>query len=320
MTYNHEKFIRQALESVLMQKVNFPYEIIISEDCSTDSTRDIVINYHKKYPEKIRLILSPQNLHSNMIVARGIQAARGQYIALLDGDDYWTSVYKLQEQVDCLDNHDDCAICFHNTLVVYEDGSIVTHPFHLQKPNYLISQGIPKTISTLKDIVPGNFMQSCSVMFRTGLFCNFPDWYNSMFPITDWPLHVLNAEHGNIRYINKILGAYRVHAGGLWSMNMALYRKIEDVEKMIYIYETINRYFNFRYKSKISKTVSPLYYQAAHILFYMDKFCEANYYAKKCFFSLPFQDGRKRIFLLRVMLKAIFLQIYAYLKKFMSRT
>src|SRR5262245_48465575 len=100
MTYNHAGFIAQALDSVLGQEVNFTYEVVISEDCSADGTREIVIAYQKNYPDRIRLLLSERNLHSNEIVVRGLQAAQGQYIALLDGDDYWTSAHKLQKQVE----------------------------------------------------------------------------------------------------------------------------------------------------------------------------------------------------------------------------
>ena len=120
MTYNHEKFIRQALDSVLMQETNFEYEILISEDCSTDRTRAIVLEFQQAHPEKVQLLLSTQNIHSNEIVVRGIRAAQGEYIALLDGDDYWTSPLKLQKQVDFLDSHPECSMCFHNARIFHQ--------------------------------------------------------------------------------------------------------------------------------------------------------------------------------------------------------
>src|ERR1041385_2618888 len=82
MTYNHEKFIRQALDSVAMQETNFEYEILISEDCSTDRTREIVLDFEKEHPDQVRLLLSEKNIHSNEIVVRSIRAARGEYIAM----------------------------------------------------------------------------------------------------------------------------------------------------------------------------------------------------------------------------------------------
>jgi glycosyltransferase involved in cell wall biosynthesis len=176
MTYNHEKFISQALESVLMQETNFEYEILISEDCSTDGTREIVLDFQKAHPEKVRLLLSRANIHSNEIVVRGIQAARGQYIALLDGDDYWTSREKLQKQADFLDHHPDCSLCFHNARI-----------FHEAEGRYGRNWTPPdqKEMSTLQDIWMGNFIATCSTMFRRGVIGEIPGWYNDFFPITD---------------------------------------------------------------------------------------------------------------------------------------
>jgi glycosyltransferase involved in cell wall biosynthesis len=250
MTYNHANFIRQALESVLMQTTNFAYEILISEDCSTDGTREIVTEFQQRYPDKIRLLLSEQNLHSNAIVVRGIQAAQGQYIALLDGDDYWTSPDKLQKQVDFLDSHPECAMCFHNAAVVYEDGS--------QKARNWTSPH-QKEISTLEDMWLGNFIATCSTMFRRGLCGEVPAWYDSLFPITDWPLHLLNAEQGNIGYVNEVMGAYRYHQGGLYSP-LSETRKLEETLKF---YKTMNRNLNYRYEKIINTAISKYFFEWA---------------------------------------------------------
>ena len=102
MTYNHRRFIEQALDSVLSQRTTFAWELLISEDCSTDGTREVVIDYQRRHPVRIRLLLSERNLRSNAVVARGINAARGQYVAMLDGDDYWIHDDKLQRQADFL--------------------------------------------------------------------------------------------------------------------------------------------------------------------------------------------------------------------------
>ncbi len=102
MTYNHERYIRRALDGALGQELTVPYEVLISEDCSTDGTREIVEAYARRHPDRIRLVLSPANLRSNEVVARGFRAARGRYLALLDGDDFWTAEDKLQAQFDFL--------------------------------------------------------------------------------------------------------------------------------------------------------------------------------------------------------------------------
>ncbi len=115
VTYNHENYIVQAIDSILAQEVNFDYEILIIEDCSTDRTRSIVLDLQAKYPERIRLSLAEQNECSNKRFATEFLASPAEYVATLDGDDYWTSPHKLQKQVDFLDAHPECAICFHNT-------------------------------------------------------------------------------------------------------------------------------------------------------------------------------------------------------------
>jgi len=243
MTYNHANFITQALDSVLMQQVDFDYEILISEDCSTDGTREIVLRYYEQHPERIRLLLSEQNIRTNQVVARGIHAARGQYIALLDGDDYWISPHKLQKQVDFLDSHPECAICFHNAQVVHEDGS--------QQP-WNWNSAHQKEFSTLEDMWMGNFIATCSTLFRRGLFGKVPDWYDTFFPITDWPLHLLNAEHGLIGYIDETMAVYRYHSGGLYSP----FSQIQKLEKTLQFYQRINSCFGFKYNQTIQSAIS----------------------------------------------------------------
>lgn len=251
MTYNHEKFIGQALESVLMQKTNFDYEILISEDCSTDRTREIVLEFQKAHPTRTRLLLSERNLHSNEIVARGIRAARGQYIALLDGDDYWISPHKLQRQADFLDSHPECSICFHNARIYHEtegrEGRNWTPAGH-------------KEISTLEDLWMGNFIATCSTMFRRGLVREIPQWYVDLDPmLTDWPLHILNAELGRIGYIDEVMGMYRYHPGGEYSP----YREVQKQEITLKFYRAVNRHLNYRYDRIINVAISRYFFEWA---------------------------------------------------------
>ena len=248
MTYNHAKFIRKALDSALMQKTDFDFEILISEDCSTDGTREIVQEYQQKFPEKIRLLLSEKNIHTNEVVSRGIHAAQGTYIALLDGDDYWLSSDKLQKQVDFLNTHPECSMCFHNAQAFNEDSNE-------EQWNWTSSN--QKEFSTLEDLWRGNFIATCATMFRNHLITRIPDWYNSFFPITDWPLYVLIAEHGKIGYLNEVMGAYRLHAGGLYSP----YTVKQKLSKTLDFYQRINRFLDFRYDTDIKTATSIYFYE-----------------------------------------------------------
>ncbi len=290
MTYNHANFIRQALDSVLMQDVTFAYEILISEDCSTDGTREIVEEYYQQFPQKIHLLLSTQNIHSNAVVARGIKAAKGEYIALLDGDDYWISPHKLQKQADFLDNHPECSMCFHNARVFYEDNS---------QPSWNWTPANQKEFSTLEEIWMGNFIATCSAMFRNGLFGDVPDWYDALFPITDWPLHILNAERGKIGYINEVMGAYRYHSGGLYSP----YSQREKLQKNLQFYRQMNVNLNYKYDQLIKIAISKYFYEWAEEYITRGDLTSAKYCFRHCLTGKPLNKFISPMQLLKMGLK-----------------
>jgi glycosyltransferase involved in cell wall biosynthesis len=155
LAYNHGSFIAQALDSILSQQVNFDYEIVIGEDCSQDNTREIVLSYQKNNPDKIRIFLSKKPLNDRksgrLNLVRNLKACRGEYVALLDGDDYWSSPFKLQKQVDFLDSHPKYAICFHDAIRMYENGS---------QQSWLYPGG-KKEVYSLADLAAGNFIPTC---------------------------------------------------------------------------------------------------------------------------------------------------------------
>jgi glycosyltransferase involved in cell wall biosynthesis len=241
ITYNHAAFIREALDSVLMQE-GCDFELLISEDRSTDGTREIVQEYARKHPERIRVILSEQNIHSNAVVARAMEAARGDFIALLDGDDYWLSPDKLRKQVHFLREHPECALCFHNARARSEGEGREWNWTSLKQ----------KEISTLEDIWQGNFIATCSTMFRAGVLPKIPKWYDGFFPITDWPLHILHAEHGKIGYINEVLGVYRLHRGGLFSP-LTERQKLAETLKF---YQRMNKCLEYRYDQLVQAVIA----------------------------------------------------------------
>jgi glycosyltransferase involved in cell wall biosynthesis len=282
MTYNHARFIEQAVESALAQELQGRHEILIADDCSTDGTRQIVQGYADRYPETIRLLLLEQNVGVNSVRAWGAQAARGAYVALLDGDDYWTSTHKLQTQVEFLDSHPEYAVCFHNATVVYDDGSSEPHPFHSDHPRHRVSSRMPSTTSTLEDLAVGNFMTTSTVMFRNGLITAFPSWYfEARQGLEDWPFHILNAEHGLIGYIDATFAAYRVHRGGLWSDRMSHRRDPDDIADMIRLHDAINRHLGFRYDERTRERTGDLAGRTARLLAQEGRFAEAAAYARR---------------------------------------
>jgi hypothetical protein len=125
ITYNHAPFIARAIEDVLQQKTNFPFELVIGEDCSTDGTRDIVLQYEKQYPDVIRVIALAKNIGLVKNLCQTEKACRGQYVAYCEGDDYWHNAQKLQQQVDFLERHSDYAMIHSNAhLFVVKTGEL----------------------------------------------------------------------------------------------------------------------------------------------------------------------------------------------------
>jgi len=207
ITYNHERYIRQALDSVLMQDVDFDFEIVVGEDCSSDSTRAILVEYSQKHPDKIRLLLRDRNMGAVPNFYDTLSQCRGQYVALLEGDDYWSGTQKLKKQVAFLDEHPDYASCFHNVIGHYEDG---------RKPDYSYVRADHKETLELEDLLVVNLIPTCSCVFRRGLIDPIPSWAFGL-KMADYPLHILNAQFGKTAYLDEVMGVYRVHAGGVWT-------------------------------------------------------------------------------------------------------
>jgi len=252
LAYNHEHFIMQALDSILSQQVTFDYEIVIGEDCSEDNTREIVLNYQRKNPDKIRIFLSRKALNDGksgrLNFVRNLKACRGEYVALLDGDDFWTSPFKLQKQVHFLDNHPECSICFHPVVNLFEKGD---------KEDRVVYPPKRKDLYTLEDLLESNFIASCSSMFRNGLLGEFPDWYFRI-PVGDWPLHILNSQHGTIGYLDEVMGVYRIHGKGIWSSRGSIRKYLDDVKA----YQIFCSHLGKQYLNLLKSHMSKRYYEA----------------------------------------------------------
>lgn len=204
--YNQIRFIRQALDGVLVQKADFDFEVLINDDCSTDGTREVVQDYAVAHPEKIRLLLSPVNLRDGRIADRGLKEARGEYIAFLDGDDYWISTNKLQMQVDLMDAHPEYSGCWHYQEYVDAEGN------HMQDQP---ENGL-KTTWSLEEILKGRTIGTSSAFLRRSMLPPLPDWY-FLCPFGDFVIWVLCMQNGPVGYLDDPLGVYRVHANGLYS-------------------------------------------------------------------------------------------------------
>jgi glycosyltransferase involved in cell wall biosynthesis len=207
-TYNQEKFIAEALDGFVKQKTNFPFEIIVHDDASTDKTIEIVKKYEKEFSQLFNNIYQNVNQFSQeitRITRLTYKAARGKYIALCEGDDYWTDENKLQKQVDFLEANPGYAICFHGVNVLKDSK---------EKSSVLNRSDKEETYSIL-DLAEMNIIHTPSVVFRNGLFDKLPGWFNES-PVGDYVLHMLNAKKGLIKYFPETMAVYRVHDSGVW--------------------------------------------------------------------------------------------------------
>jgi glycosyltransferase involved in cell wall biosynthesis len=242
LTYNQQKYISDAIESALMQKTTFDYEILIGEDCSTDSTRKIVCEYAARNPSKIRPLLHSFNVGGLANIQQLLAESCGEFVNLLEGDDYWTCPGKLQKQVEFLDQHPECSLCFHNALRMYEDEDRVPLPYNSadQKP-----------ISTLADLWQYDFIATCTAMFRKSSARSLPGWYFTLPLGGDWALWMLCSEHGDIGYIDEMMAVYRIHKEGRWNK----LDKIGKLEEIIACYERLNSNFAFRYDAIVQPLI-----------------------------------------------------------------
>ena len=241
-TYNHASFIAQAIDSVLMQDTNFACEQVIGEDRSTDGTRDVVLAYQNQYPDRIRVLAHEKNIGARSNFLQTLAACRGEYVALLEGDDYWTSPHKLQRQVDFLQGCPECSICFHKVDTRYEDG--IEPP---RKTRLLPT----RAIYSLDDLLEHNFIPTCSALYRNGLFGEPPAWIGST-PTGDWPLHVLNAHYGYIGYIDEAMAVHRVHTGGIWSPKGTVERR----KAILLTLEVFGQNLDPRYHQRLEDSIA----------------------------------------------------------------
>ncbi len=232
-TYQHVNYIKQCLDGILMQQTNFPIEILLGEDASTDGTREICLEYASKHPDKIRLFLHHRD---NNIAINGtptgrfnflynLYNARGKYIALCEGDDYWTDPLKLQKQVDFLEGNKEYALIFTNGNVIYSDKSKKEHAFYKNDKNpagYYNSFEIPKKNTDIYKLANGNYIHTPGVLFRNAFQNNSLPEYMSEVTIGDWPLYMYLASTGNFFFLNEFTFNYRVHQKGVYSNKTVL--------------------------------------------------------------------------------------------------
>lgn len=238
ITYNHAKYIKDALDGVLMQKVSFPWEIIISDDCSTDGTQEILMEYKSKYPLLISLKLQNKNVGPAKTWIDLITAPTSKYIAYSDGDDFWTDPLKLQKQVDFMESNPDYSLCFHNVQIKHEGVKV---------KDYLFCDPSEKETHDIKDAISRHGIPTVSMLFRKELLV-LPDWFIHVYN-GDYALHLIMAYKGKIKYFNDVMAVYRRNQGGLNAKgkNSEIWLKLYDL--LCYF----DNYSDFQYHALIQQ-------------------------------------------------------------------
>ena len=276
ITYNHEKYISRAIESVLAQNVNFSYQIVLSDDCSTDKTAEIVLNYADKFSEKFNVQIRKKNVGPSKNAIDNYLRCHGKYIAILEGDDYWIDENKLQKQYDFMEAHPDVAFCYTNAYSFIDGNEAQTEIMIKKSP----SQNIFDLDYYLNN---GCFLTPTLTLFiRKDAFPNpVPDWLQSTFNL-DWALNILYLENGKAAYLYEITAMYRMHQGGVTSSTYLP----SIIHNGIALSKNLDHHFNYKYHHVFGK-LQWRYKQLAVFFFEKKKYFKGIYWLSFCFFRNP---------------------------------
>jgi len=233
ITYNHEKYLAECLESIVTQKCDFDFEVIVGEDCSTDGTRKVLKEYVEKYPHIIKPIYQEKNVGHYQNFVDVINQCTGEYIANIDGDDCMLPG-KLQKQVDFLDKHPECAVVFHNLRFIGELITTEAYNNPLDEESCIVDMDglVEKGLAHW-----GN----ASKMYRRS---SYPPegTLRELKCIGDQHLHLQNARTGKVAYISEVLGLYRKHSGGLSQVNKKKDQIACALADLVLTYENARKY------------------------------------------------------------------------------
>jgi glycosyltransferase involved in cell wall biosynthesis len=242
LTYNHEIFIKDALEGILNQQTNFYFELLIRDDCSTDRTANIIKEYELKYPNIIKPIYLKENEYSKGLAPLHQilkETLLGEYIAICEGDDYWCDPLKLQKQVDFLEVNPEFIGCSHNTKVLRENSKNNQEEFIVNNPQ--------KDIFTIDDFTKGEaYFHTTSYLYRykenRDAICRIFYRFRG-----DWFLSMVFASFGPIKYIDEVMSVYRIHDKGVWSELSAQEQVMKNLEGGLHI----NKAFDYAYEENL---------------------------------------------------------------------
>lgn len=238
LTYNFAPYIGKALDSFLEQETDFPFEILVHDDCSSDETVAILREYQAKYPDKIRLLLEEVNQRTKHL-HRFLDKVRGEYVAICEGDDYWQDPHKLQRQLDFLTAHPEYSMSFH-ACDIEENGVVVD-----EKKPYERERTVPTGALIFGG---GMFCPSASCVFKAQLLHILPEYYFAA-DIADFPMQIYMASSGKVHYLPDKMCVYRRGHAGSWSVRVkaSWANELAHWKTEMHWLEMFNRATNYRY-------------------------------------------------------------------------
>lgn len=251
ITYNHQNYIAQAIEGALIQKTDFPMEIVVSDDCSTDNTQAICIRYQKKYPDIIRLILHEKNIGSKANLIDNIENCKGKYIACVEGDDYWIDPGKIQLQVEFMEKNPEFSMSFTNISHVNKEGKLVRE----------MPDKYSKDVFTHDDLIPNTIPPSLTTVFKKEFWPEvMPDIFYTI-KHSDAFIKALISQNGPVKYFNTVTGCYRIHDTGMFSG--ASFEE-KNKNKMASFKAILNYFPSRKVKANARKAISNLYQKLSY--------------------------------------------------------
>jgi glycosyltransferase involved in cell wall biosynthesis len=214
ITYNHEKYIKEAIESILIQRTSFDYELILSNDNSPDNTHAIIEEILQNHPKRhlVRYICHKQNLGMMQNSIHNLENCKGKYIAFCEGDDAWTDPLKLETQISEMKKHPECDLSFHPAIVFSGKN----------KTNSIISLESRKTrIFSASEVIKGGgeFCPTASLIITKAALSKLPTSFNEG-PVGDYFIQIIGSLRGGALYINKIMSLYRIHTDCSWNTSL----------------------------------------------------------------------------------------------------
>jgi len=239
-TYNHAPYIKQCIDSLLMQETTFPVEIIIRDDASTDGTTEIVDNYGREHPNIVKCILEPENQYVKGGRALSVlaQNSRGSYTAICEGDDYWTTTDKLEKQIFLLEANPESHMCVAKTRMVHDD---------LEKSKEdVVFEGLPKKFLTFKDFYDKCYMHTSTYVLRS--FSEIYEIWGDKLRLSDTSLRYIYADLGPVVFLPEVVSVYRITGKGTWTR----LSNAKKLDQEIILHELFYKYFKREYRGQFS--------------------------------------------------------------------